>query len=269
VTQQNPDPQNSLLRSKRIVSLFQILAEIAEHQPAIRQQEIADKIGLTPQAVSEYIRELSGEGMVTVNSRGNYEVTRAGIEWMLANAEDLESYARHIRRDIIHQVLVWTAIAAEDLKTGEVAGIYMSNGFLYASKKSREANGTVVSDAKKDEEVGITHLNGLINHREGIIHVCKVPRIQQGGSRRVKADRLMEVIGSAGLVAAVGIEASVALKAAGKIPDLFFGSREGVIEAAFHGIDCAIVIVEGEFTDFLKRLEGVGLSYNIIDLISL
>ena len=33
---------------------------------------------------------------------------------------------------------------------------------------------------------------------------------------------------------------------------MFFGAREGVIEAAFHGIDCAIVIVDEEFTDFLE-----------------
>ena len=51
-------------------------------------------------------------------------------------------------------------------------------------------------------------------------------------------------------------------------PDMFFGAREGVIEAAFHGIDCAIFIVDEEFTDFLKRLEGVGLSYQIHDLIA-
>ncbi len=47
---------------------------------------------------------------------------------------------------------------------------------------------------------------------------------------------------------------------------MFFGAREGVIEAAFHGIEAAIVIVDEEFTDFLKRLEGVGLSYTIHDL---
>ena len=40
---------------------------------------------------------------------------------------------------------------------------------------------------------------------------------------------------------------------------MFFGAREGVIEAAFHGIDCVIVIVDEEFTDFLKRLESVEL----------
>lgn len=260
------DPLNSILRSKREVSRLQILVEIAEHQPAVRQQEIAVKLGVTPQAISEYIRELTDEGMVSASGRGNYEVTKTGIEWVLANAESLEAYARHIRRDIIQQVSVWPAIAAETLKAGDEVGVYMKGGFLYASRKPQQATGTVVADAKKDEDVGVARLNGIIEHHEGSIRICKVPRIQHGGSRKVDSEKLKSVIHGAGFVAAVGLEAYIALRAAGKKPDIFFGAREGVIEAAFHGIDCVIVIVDEEFTDFLKRLEGVGLSYVIVDL---
>jgi putative transcriptional regulator len=143
----------------------------------------------------------------------------------------------------------------------------MKAGFLYAAKKPLAASGTAVADAKKDEDVGVARLNGIIEHREGAVHVCKVPRIQHGGSRRVLRDKLLDVIARAGIVAAVGLEAYVALKAAGRKPDMFFGAREGVIEAAFHGIDCAIIIVDEEFTDFLKRLESVELTYVIHDLI--
>src|SRR5512137_335870 len=262
------DPLYSILRSKREVSRLQILVEIAEHQPAVRQQEIAEKLGVTPQAISEYIRELVDEGKVSASGRGNYEVTRTGIEWVLENAESLESYARHIRRDIIQQVSVWTAIAAEDLTKGDQVGVYMKAGFLYAGKKQLAATGTVIENAKKDDDVGVSRLNGIIDHKEGMIHVCKVPRILHGGSKKIKRDKLLEVIGGAGIVAAVGLEAYIALIKAGKKPDMFFGAREGVIEAAFHGIDCVIVIVDEEFTDFLKRLESVELSYVIHDLIS-
>lgn len=268
MTQDAKDPLYSILRSKREVSRLQILVEIAEHQPAVRQQEIAAKMGVTPQAISEYIRELVDEGMVSAIGRGNYEVTKTGIEWVLSNAEALESYARHIRRDIIQQVSVWAAIAAEDLNSGDEVGVYMKGGFLYASKKPQAAMGKVVADAKKDEDVGVSRLNGIIEHREGVIHVCKVPRILHGGSRRVTLAKLREVIHPTGMVAAVGLEAFIALKLAGRKPDMFFGAREGVIEAAFHGIDCAIVIVDEEFTDFLKRLESVELVYVIHDLIA-
>ena len=262
------DPLNSILRNKREMSRFQILAEIAEHQPAVRQQEIADKLGVTPQAISEYIRELIEEGMVSAGHRGNYEVTRPGIEWMLAHAGTLESYARHIRQDLIQQVAVWTAIAAEDLRAGDEAGVYMQDGFLFAAKKPSAATGSVLADAPQGSDVGLARLRGIIDHHEGTIHICKVPRIQHGGSRRVPMDRLREIIAQTRVVAAVGLEARVALKAAGREPDMFFGAREGVIEAAFHGIDCAIIIVDEEFSDFIKRLDGMDLPYTIHDLVA-
>jgi len=262
------DPLTTILRSKSEATRFQILVEIAENQPAIRQQEIAGKLGVTPQAVSEYIRELVEGGMVSAQGRGRYEVTRAGIEWVVNHAEVLETYARHIRRDIIHQVSVWTALAAENLKKGDQVGVYMENGWLYASPGQRSATGTATMDARAREDVGVARLNGIIEHREGTIHVCKVPRIERGGSRRVRRELLKEVAGQAQVVAAVGLEAWVALEGIGRKPDMFFGAREGVIEAAFHGLDCAIVIVDEEFTDFLKRLETAGLGYTIHDTVA-
>jgi len=49
---------------------------------------------------------------------------------------------------------------------------------------------------------------------------------------------------------------------------MFYGAREGVIEAAFHGLDCLLCCVDEEFTEFLKRLEDAGLTYRIHDLMN-
>ncbi len=267
MTGSEKDPFSIFLRNKRDVSRLQVLAEIAEHQPAVRQQDIADTLGVTPQAISELIGELVERGMVSAGYRRNYQVTKSGIDWMLVNAESLESYARHIRMDIIQPVAVWTAMAAEDLKAGDNAGVYMKDGILYAARAPASASGSVIADAEKDRDVGITHLRGIIDHHEGMVHVCKVPRIQHGGSHMVRQDQLKEIIAKVRFVAAVGLEAYKSLEASGRKPNMFFGSREGVIEAAFHGIDCAIVIVDNEFTDFVKRLENIGLCYEIHDLV--
>jgi putative transcriptional regulator len=261
------DPLYIILRSKREVTRFQILVEVAEHQPAVRQQEIAEKLGVTPQAVSEYIRELVEDGMVSSRGRGRYEVTHEGIEWVLDNAEALESYARHVTRDIIQQVSVWTAVAAEPITKGETVGVYMRDGWLYAARSSESAMGEATMDALPGQDVGVTRLSGIIDHTEAVVHVCKVPRIQRGGSRNVRRDQLLAIITGIPLVCAVGLEAYIALEAAGRRPDVFFGAREAAIEAAFHGMRSAVVIVDEEFTDFLKRLETVGLNYAIHDLI--
>ncbi|MHC1627000.1 MAG: DUF7839 domain-containing protein [Methanoculleaceae archaeon] len=262
------DPLYTILRSKRDATRFQIMVEIAEHQPAIRQQEIAEKLGVTPQAVSEYIRDLVDSGMVTAHGRGHYEVTKVGVEWILQHAGALEAYARHITKDIIQQVAVWTAVAAEEIRKGQTVGVYMKDGWLYASSVPTGAMGTALMDAREGEDVGIASLSGIIDHKEGTVHVCKVPRVERGGSRNVDQELLKEVLQDVDVAAAVGIEAWIALQRAGRRPDMFFGAREGVVEAAFHGLNCAILIVDEEFTDFLTRLESVGLHYVVHDLVS-
>ncbi|MBN2733334.1 MAG: winged helix-turn-helix transcriptional regulator [Methanomicrobiaceae archaeon] len=261
------DPLYIILRSKREATKFQILVEVAEHQPSVRQQEIAAKLGITPQAVSEYIRELVDDEMVKSQGRGSYVITPKGVEWVINNAEALESYVKHITHDIVQQVAVWTAIADCNIRAGEKVGIYMKGGFMHTSYKNQDATGIAIADAKSGMDIGISNLTGIINHSYGLVHVCKVPRIQRGGSEKVSPETLRDILEKAEFTGAVGIEADIAIKNAGKTPDVYFGAREGVIEAAVHGLDSVMVIVDEEFTDFLKRLESSGLRYVIHDLI--
>jgi len=261
-------PIYNILRSKRETTRFQVLVEIAEHQPSIRQLEIADKLGVTPQAISEYIRTLTEDGFISAEGRGRYYVTHKGVEWVLNNAEILESFARHVRRDIIHQVVTWAAIADTDLKKGDAVGVYMKNGWLYAGKKPQAAMGMVAADASEGNDVGVARLAGIIEHTEGAVTVAKVPRIERGGSLTVDAERLKAVAKENDVIGAVGLEAYLALTNAEIRPDMFYGAREGVIEAAFHGLRCLILVVDEEFTDFLKRLETAGLPYTITNLVN-
>lgn len=261
------DPLANILRSKRETTRFQVLVEIAEHQPAIRQQEIAEKLDITPQAISEYVRVLAEDGFISAEGRGRYYVTHKGVEWVLNNAELLESYARHIRRDIIHQVVTWAAIADTDLKKGDSVGVYMKGGWLYAGRKPQTAMGMVVNDAAAGDDVGVAKLAGIIEHTEGRVDVAKVPRIERGGSSMMNKEAIATVAKDADIIGAVGLEAYLALKKSGITPDMFYGAREGIIEAAFHGLHCMLLVVDEEFTDFLKRLETAGLTYTIHELV--
>lgn len=261
------DPLYNILRSKRETTRFQVLVEVAEHQPSIRQQEIADKLSVTPQAISEYVRDLVEDGYINAEGRGRYFVTHKGVEWILSNAEILETYARHVRRDIVHQIVTWAAVADCDLKKGDAVGVYMKGGWLFAGKQPQSAMGMVAADASEGDDVGIAKLAGIIDHTEGKVEIVKVPRIEKGGSKMISIPKLLDLIKSTEIVAAVGLESYLAVKNAGIKPDMFFGAREGTIEAAFHGVHCLILVVDEQFTDFLKRLETAGLSYNIHDLV--
>jgi len=62
-----------MLQRKSEVTRFQILVEVAASQPQIKQSEIAAKLGITPQAISEYIKSLIEDGMIASGGRGQYK----------------------------------------------------------------------------------------------------------------------------------------------------------------------------------------------------
>jgi putative transcriptional regulator len=259
----------NVLQSKRESSRFQILVEIAAHQPNLRQKEVAESLGVTPQAVSEYIKELVTDGLVTTDGRMRYSITKEGVEWLLESAAELKRYARVVMEEIISHVSVWTALAEMDLAEGEKVGLEMRRGLLYANKKENlGASGVCISEAKAGEDVGISDLQGLISLDEGRITICKVPRVQIGGSRRTDLEALTKQLHLSGdrMVGCLGIEALVALRKAGSEPDVIFGAKESAVEAAYHGISSIVVSVDEQIPNLLNRLESEGLKYELIDL---
>ncbi|MDD1741729.1 MAG: MarR family transcriptional regulator [Methanotrichaceae archaeon] len=257
----------NILQSKRESSRFQILVEIAAHQPNLRQKEVAERLGVTPQAISEYIKELAADGLVTTDGRMRYNITKEGVEWLLESAAELKRYARVVMEEIICHVSVWTALADEDLAEGERVSLEMREGLLFANrKKNIEATGVTISDAYRGEDVGVSDLRGLINLEEGRITVCKVPRIQLGGSRKADLESLKNLFDENKMVCCLGIEALVALRKLGKDPDVMFGAKESSIEAAYHGISSIIVSVDEQVPNILNRLESGGLKYELVDL---
>jgi len=255
-----------ILRSKKESTRFQILVEIAAHQPDVRQKEIADRIGITPQAVSEYIRELVSEGHLFSDGRVRYRVTKKGVEWVLERAMELKKYARFVMEDIVSHVSVATAIAKERLDKGQKVSLRMDNGLLYAWSGDGDVTGITISDAGEGEDVGVTDLRGMIGLPDVSITICKVPRVERGGSRGVDYGILKRYSRGKPYIAAIGVEALIALRKVDMEPDILFGARESVVEAAFHGLSSLVVSVDEEVPTLLNRLEEEGLNYEVVDL---
>lgn len=79
-------------------------------------------------------------------------------------------------------------------------------------------------------------------------------------------DHLVSLAGRDGMVGALGVEALVALRKAGREPDIFFGAKESVVESAYHGVSSLIVCVDEQIASLLNRLEAEGLKYELLDL---
>ncbi len=254
-----------ILRSKKEITRFQILVEIAAHQPDVMQKEIAGRIGITPQAVSEYIKDLVAEGFLGSEGRTRYRVTKNGIEWVLEKAIELKKYARFVMEDIVSHVSVATAIARENFRKGETVSLLMENGLLYAGKNG-DVTGVTISDARMGEDVGVTDLKGMISFPPIHITICKVPRVEKGGSRLVNEEILKRHSKDKPYIAAIGVEALISLNKINIQPNILFGAKESVVEAAFHGLSSLVVSVDEEVPGLLNRLESEGLSYEVIDL---
>lgn len=256
-----------ILKSKNLATKFQIMVEIAAHQPNIQQKDIAPRLGITSQAVSEYIRELIKDGWLSSQGRSRYKVTNEGVDWILQMSRQLHSYAWFVSKAVA-DISTTAAIADSDLSAGQPASLYMKDGLLFASNAvSHEgAKGITVAAAKKGQDVGIRNIEGVIKLEPAKVMIGKVPNVEDGGSARTDSTQLKKEVKKARLVGVIGTEALVALVRIGVKPDYIHGVREAAIEAAYCGLPFLVVCSEANISILVQRLEEENLDYSTVDL---
>jgi putative transcriptional regulator len=253
-----------VLEKKSEITRFQILVETAASQPQIKQSEIAASLGITPQAVSEYIKNLIEDGFITSSGRGRYKVTPLGVEAIISGARELQDYSKYVLSSVVGQVSVWPAIAAADVRKGDPVRLFMRDGVLYAGPGAEGAVGVAGSDASEGEDVGVKDLQGLIPLNRESVKVIKVPPIESGGSRAVRKENFAREL--EGLVGVSGIEAMAALSRAGVTPKVLFGAAESLAEAALKGVRGTLVITADLAPQAIQKLEAAGVAYTVVDL---
>ncbi|OPY26648.1 MAG: MarR family protein [Methanocella sp. PtaU1.Bin125] len=252
----------TVLDRKSEVTRFQILVEVAASQPQIKQSQIAASLGITPQAVSEYIKSLAADGMILSGGRGQYTVTPLGVESIIDGARELKDYSDYVLNHVVGQVSVWAAIARAPVRKGDTVFLEMDEGILYAGPNGEGANGTAINDAREGEDVGVSGLSGLIPLRRASVTIVKVPSISDGGSHAVDPDALRSSI--TGIVGAAGEEALAALERSGIEPDVFFGAQEAIAEAAIKGLAGTLVVPDSLAPQAIQRLEAAGIEYRVV-----
>lgn len=257
-----------VLKSKRASTRFQVLAEVADNQPAISQQEISDAVGVTTQAVSEVLRELVEDGHVRKHGPGRYEVTNEGVDWLLTEVETLEAYLTHVSEEVLETVDHETAIATDPIENGEAVRLSMRNGTLHATPEVEEgdARAVAVTSADAGEDVGIAGWEGVIDYVLGEVTVVAVPDVRDGGSSEIDTETLGELLQQVDIVAAAGTEALAALSRIDETPDLTFGTPAAVQEAAARGLDVLLVCVQSRVGEHTERLREYDISHEVLEL---
>ena len=241
--------------------------EIASRQPSVQQKEVASQLGITGQAVSEQMKELVSAGLVAFRGRGSYSVTPQGVDWLLRTARELQSYSDRVGR-VVMDISVTAAIAAEDLVDGQTVALEMREGLLFARScvDTDPAKATVAHGASAGTDVAVTNIEGVIRLTAAEVVIVTVPSIQNGGSLCADISRLQSLVQRAGLVAAVGLEALVALRSAGIKPQYRWAATEAVVEAASSGVPCVIVCDDAELPRVSGCIAEAGLSFSTVDV---
>ncbi len=255
-----------VLQNKRDATRYQILVQIAERQPAVSQQEVADAIGITSQAVSDYLQGLVEDGYVHKHGRGRYEVTKEGVDWLITRTDELREFTGHVSEDVIGQVEIDTALATTDVAEGDPVAISMHEGVLRAAAGG---GGTVtavaVTDARAGEDVGVTNFEGVLEYDLGTVTVFPVPLVQDGGSGTVDAEAVAAAAADHDLVGVAGTEALALARAADVAPDIRFGTALGVQEAAMKGLDVLLLAATSEVAAHTNKLVAENIGYEVLD----
>ena len=253
-----------VLENKRSSTRFRILVEIAERQPAVSQGEIAEAVGVTSQAVSEYIRDLVEEGLVEKEARSRYAVTKEGVDWLLQEARELGRFADHVAEDVLGSVQEDAAIAEGTIAEGDAVTISMVDGLLHAAPgEAGPATGVATGDADAGQAVGVTGFEGIIDMEQGSVTVVQIPPVRSGGPDAVDRDTLAATCEAADVIAAAGVEAVVALSTAAVEHDTAFAAGDVAADAASRGLDVVVVATADLVGRVTAPLQESGVPYRV------
>jgi putative transcriptional regulator len=257
---------SEILQSKRSATIYQILVEIAERQPAVSQREIAEEIGVTAQAISDYLQELVGEGYVDKQGRGRYEITKEGVDWLITQTDALREVANYVAEDVLDHVDIETAIATTGIEAGQTVSLTMQEGLLRArSGAAGNATAVAVTDADPGQDVGVTNFEGVIDYELGTVTTVAVPRVQDGGSRVVDPDIVADARPGHDLLAVDSAEGYALARAADLTPDIRFGVTSAVQGAAARGQDVLLLAAATNVPGYADALREQNISYEVVD----
>jgi len=252
-----------VLDSKRDATRYQVLVEIAARQPAVSQSEIADAIGVTSQAVSDYVRDLVQEGYADKQGRGRYEVTKEGVDWLISRTDDLETYLDRVSSDVLGSVEVDAAVATDDLSEGDEVGLVMRDGILHATLAGGAATAVTVTGARAGGAVGVTDFEGVVDYETGAVTVLPVPTVTD--AEPPAPETVADNLAPGGLLAVAGTEAYALVSRADLRPDLRFGTADGVTQAAIRGLDVLLVAVTDEVPRHATSLREANVPHTVLD----
>jgi predicted transcriptional regulator len=243
---------SELRRSGSVTELL-FLYECATLEPT-QLRPVADRIGLTVQAVSHSFRQLRRRGLVEVRE-GRYRPTVEGVAWLHESLSRLGDDVR-ARVERLHVIRSCRAVALADLAKGEVVSLELRDGRLSARPGGAGASrGRVSAPGRSGSLIEVTDLEGIVPLAPAPVTVRTIT--EQDLSDPALARRLAMLLASApGLLAAEGLEAVHSLEQATDRPILRFAAAAASLEASRIGVPSTVVVLDRDLPQLLSTFSG-------------
>lgn len=246
-----------ILRDLRLSTELLVLLEVI-NDPHVKLKTIAEKLDITVQGASEYLRRMKKEGFIQ-SIGGEYRATKKGIEFLHSNFSELKEFV-DLKIAELNIIDVCAAIAKTQIKEGDEVGLFMENGVLtaYSGRKSK-SKGMAISNADVDEDVAIKDLDGMVSLSPGEMHVVKLPSIREGGSNSVNIEGIKKLSRrfSPDKIGAMDVVSGAVLIKAGIMPDFEFATLSASIEALEKGLNVMLFASSDQIHIVVSAIEEI------------
>ena len=251
-----------ILRDKSFSTKILILYELYTKTYS-KLSPIADRIGITQQAISEYIKIMIKQGLVQ-KIEGEYKPTIKGTYILQNEFSKLKIFVD----DRINQLSLiknCVAIAKTPIKSGEKVGLFMDDGWLVAyANKDSSSEGIANYSAKEGDYITIGNLDGIVDHAIGKLFFFALP--YQVQLKNIKIDlelikkRMYKIkIDKIGILDVI---AKTICNNLGLSPDFEFGVIYAAIDASQRGLNTVIFGYDEKIRESLKIFEDINEKSN-------
>lgn len=245
-----------LLRDVREATELLLLLEVTTHRHT-RMKSLADKLGLSVQAVSGYVREMTEAGLVS-RQEGVYTATVRGVDRLHEGFKELRDFVDRSYAEM--SILERTpALAGADVREGDRVGLIMEDGVLVAYPGREAASrGRALHGAREGEDVAIVDLEGIVDLEPGTIVLLRLPGVAQGGTHRVDLEAAREAVRKAAVdrIGAADLVARVLARKLDLPVDFRLAAAPAALEAAQRGLDVLLLVSEDAVPDVVAAVEA-------------
>jgi predicted transcriptional regulator len=234
-----------------------ILVEVLE-SPTARLKDIADKLEVTVQAVSQYMSAMRKEGLVREH-RGTLRPTQKGMQLLQEHFTGIKGEVDTILRRI-SVIDRCVAIAGDSIKKGARIGLIMEDGMLMAFPGRRSpSTGEALEDAEEGDDLLVGKLEGIVDLELGELLIIEAPSEMEGGSKAANVERVrgrLDDFSPGLIVAGDAVGAALLMKASGELFTIHAPIHSSM-SALSKGVDVAFSGTRDSIDQLLEAVEDL------------